>query len=60
MAIAVADTTVEMVSVELFDLNLVVSCIYIAPNSCDTYRNLVLSSISSIVSRGHRVIITGD
>ena len=51
---------VEMVTVDLFHSKVLLSCIYVAPNSSDSYQSAVLSSLISLTSGDIPVLITGD
>ena len=51
---------VEMVTVDLFNSKFLLSCLYIPPNSCDSYQSAVLSSLLSLTSGDIPVVITGD
>ena len=54
------DPKIEMVTVALFNTPLLLSCIYMPPNSCDSYCSDVLTCIASVVSGNSSAIITGD
>ena len=49
-----------MVTVDLFHSKILLSCLYIAPNSSDTYQSAVLSSLMALTSGDIPVLITGD
>ena len=51
---------IEMVTVDLFHSKVLLSCLYIAPNSSDTYQSAVLSSLMALTSGDIPVLITGD
>ena len=50
---------IEIVTVELTQANITVSCLYVPPNSSDEYCGQVLSSLRSLASKP-RSIISGD
>ena len=51
---------IEMVTVALFESPILVSCLYIAPNSCDLYRANVLHCIGSVVADGSSALTMGE
>ena len=49
-----------MVTVALSESPILVSCLYIAPNSCDLYRANVLHCIGSVVADGSSALTMGE